>query len=262
MPTALVTGASSGIGAELARSLARRDHDLILAARRADALEVLATELRAEHGRAVTVTPADLSTDEGPPALLDAVLGAGLQVDVLVNNAGFATHGPFARIDLETELAELRLNVVALTWLAKALLPGMLERGRGGILNVASTAAFQPGPGMAVYYASKAYVLHLSEALSEEVRGSGVTVTALCPGPTETGFQRRAGLQGTRLERRRGIFQDASTVAEQGVRAFERGQRVFVPGTANRLGTIVARLVPRAWTARGVAWAHARDERD
>lgn len=261
MPTALVTGASSGIGAELARTLARRDHDLILAARSADALETLATELRAEHGRAVTVAPLDLATDEGPRALLDAVADAGLEVDVLVNNAGFATHGPFARIDLETELAELRLNVVALTWLAKAALPGMLRRGRGGILNVASTAAFQPGPGMAVYYASKAYVLHLSEALSEEVRGSGVTVTALCPGPTETGFQRRAGMEGSRLERRRGIFQDAATVAEQGVRAFERGQRVFVPGTANRLGTIVARLAPRAWTARAIAWVHARNER-
>lgn len=261
MPTALVTGASSGIGAELARSLARRDHDLILTARSGQTLEALAAELRATHGRSVTVAPADLAAAEGPHELLDAVGDAGLEVDVLVNNAGFAAHGPFARIDLETELAQLRLDVVALTWLAKALLPGMLDRGRGGIVNVASTAAFQPGPGMAVYYASKAYVLHLSEALSEEVRGRGVTVTALCPGPTETGFQRRAGMEGTRLARRRGLLQDPATVAEQGVRAFERGQRVFVPGTINRLGTIVARLAPHAWTSRAIAWMHAREDR-
>ena len=261
MPTALVTGASSGIGRELARAFARRDHDLILTARSEGALSELAAELRAAHGRTVTVVPADLAAHDGPRTLLDGIDGAGLSVDVLVNNAGFASYGRFDRTSLDVELAELRLNVVALTWLAKALLPAMVARGSGGILNVASTAAFQPGPGMAVYYASKAYVLHLSEALSEELRGSGVTVTALCPGPTESGFQARAGMQGSRLARRRALFQDAATVADAGVRAFQRGQHVFVPGTVNRLGTMLPRLLPRVWTARAIAWVNAREER-
>lgn len=260
MPTALVTGASSGIGLELARAFARRDHDLVLTARGRDALDALAGELRTEHGAQVDVAPEDLARPGGPAALLDTLTARGHRIDVLVNNAGFATHGRFDRISLETDVAEARLNVLTPTWLMKRLLPGMVQRGTGGVLNVASTAGFQPGPGMAVYYATKAYVLHLSEAVSEELAGTGVTVTALCPGPTASGFQSRAGMDGSRLASGRRLFMDAADVAETGVRAFERGQRVYVPGTLNRLGAMAPRLLPRAWTARLIGWLHERPE--
>ncbi len=258
MPTALVTGASSGIGRELARAFARRDHDLVLTARSHDALHALADELRAAHGVAVEVLPEDLARPGGPAALVDALTDGGHRIDVLVNNAGFATHGRFDDIALEDDIDEARLNMLAPTWLMKRLLPGMVRRGTGGVLNVASTAGFQPGPGMAVYYATKAYVLHLSEAVAEELAGSGVTITALCPGPTESGFQSRAGLEGSRLANRRHLFQDATDVAEAGVRAFERGQRVYVPGTLNRLAAMTPRLLPRAWTAKAIGWLHQR----
>ncbi|MDZ7708576.1 MAG: SDR family oxidoreductase [Trueperaceae bacterium] len=258
MPTALVTGASSGIGLELARAFARRDHDLVLTARSRDALHALADELHAAHGVAVEVVPEDLARPGGPAALVDALTAGGHRIDVLVNNAGFATHGRFDDIALETGIEEARLNMLAPTWLMKRLLPGMVRRGTGGVLNVASTAGFQPGPGMAVYYATKAYVLHLSEAVAEELAGSGVTITALCPGPTESGFQARAGMEGSRLERRRGLFQHPADVAEAGVRAFERGQRVYVPGTANRLAALAPRLLPRAWTTKLIGWLHER----
>jgi hypothetical protein len=260
MPNALITGASTGIGRELARAFARRDHDLILTARSEDRLAALAEELRAAHDREVAVLPVDLADPEGPEALLDRIAGDGHQVDVLVNNAGVARYGRFDRIPADDDLAQLRLNALAPTRLAKALLPGMVARGEGGLLNVASTAAFQPGPGMAVYYASKAYLLHLGEALAEELRGTGVTVTTLCPGPTETAFQERAEMEGSRLERSRALYMDAAAVAEQGVRAFQRGQRVYVPGTLNRLGTVPPRLLPRAWVTRIMSWLHARED--
>lgn len=258
MPTALVTGASSGIGAELARALARRGHDLVLTARREDRLRALAEELRVAHGVDVRVLPADLADPAGPAALLEALRAEGLEVDVLVNDAGFASYGPFAEVPAEDDLAQLRVNVVALTELTKGLLPPMLRRGRGGILNVASTAAFQPGPRMAVYYASKAYVLQLGEALAEETRGSGVAVTTLCPGPTRSGFQARAGMGEARLMRATaGVMLDARRVAEEGVRALERGQVVFVPGLLHRVGTLLARIAPRRLTTRAIARLNA-----
>lgn len=257
MPTALVTGASSGIGRELARSFARRDHDLILSARSEDALERLAGELRETHGVRATALPADLAAPTGPAELVAALREGRHQIDVLVNNAGFARYGPFDSVPADTDRDVLRVNVLAPTWLSKALLPAMIQRGRGGILNVASTAAFQPGPGMAVYYASKAYVLHLSEALAEELRASDVTVTALCPGPTATGFQARAGMRSSRLARRgASLALDPAEVAESGVRAFQRGQRVYIPGSLHRLGAWLPRLVPRGWAAWGVARLH------
>lgn len=263
MATVLVTGASSGIGRELARSFARRGHDLVLTARREEALRELATDLHEAHGAAAQVVPADLAAADGPESLVNAIRAQALTVDVLVNNAGFATYGRFDRTPLDEELDSLRVNVLALTWLSKALLPDMVRRGHGGLLNVASTAAFQPGPRMATYYASKAYVLHLSEALSEELRDTGVTVTALCPGPTESEFQDRAGMQSSRLVRRGEPFvHDATRVAEAGVRAFERGQRIYVPGHLNRLTAALPRLVPRSWTAWGVGRVNAPDEDD
>ena len=259
MPNVLVTGASSGIGRELARTFARRGHDLVVTARRVDRLRALAAELTDAHGVRVRVVPADLSADDAVEGLVASL--EGTTVDVLVNNAGFGTTGAFHEIPPDDDLDQLRVNVMALTKLSKAWLPPMVRRGRGGILNVASTAAFQPGPRAAVYFASKAYVLRLSEALAEELSGTGVTVTALCPGPTPTEFGARAGVRGTRLARlTRGVATDAVTVAEGGVRAFERGQRVYVPGLVHRVGSLLPRIVPTRLLTRAIARAYVTDD--
>ena len=235
MPTALITGASSGIGLEIARILAR-DHDVVLAARSVDKLEALATEIGG-GARAIAV---DLSDPSGPRKLIAEVPA----VDVLVNNAGFADWGPFADAP-EAKLDEMiELNVGALTRLTRAYLPGMVERGRGRVLNLASTASFQPGPLMAVYYATKAYVLSLSEALAEENRGTGVTVTALCPGPTASGFQARAAMEESRLVKGRKL-PSAASVAEYGVKAMNRGDVVAVPGLVNKVMAGSVRFSPR-----------------
>ncbi len=241
MPTALVTGASSGIGLEIARILAN-DHDVTLAARSADKLEALASELGGAR-----VVMVDLSDPSGPRKLV-AELPA---VDVLVNNAGFGDWGPFATA-AETKLDEMiELNVGALTRLARAYLPGMIERGNGRIMNVASTAAFQPGPLMAVYYATKAYVLSFSEALAEETRGSGVTVTALCPGPTASGFQAGAAMEDSRLVKGRKL-PTAAAVAAYAVKAMNRGDVVAVPGFMNKAMAASVRFSPRPVIRRAV----------
>jgi uncharacterized protein len=241
MPSALVTGASSGIGLEIARILAK-DHDLTLAARSADKLEALAAEIGGAR-----VVAVDLSEVSGPRRLV-AELPA---VDVLVNNAGFGDWGTFATA-AETRLDEMiELNVGALTRLARAYLPGMIERGNGRIMNVASTAAFQPGPLMAVYYATKAYVLSLSEALAEETRGTGVTVTALCPGPTASGFQAGAAMEDSRLVKGRKL-PTAAEVAAYAVRAMHRGDVVAVPGFVNKAMAASVRFSPRPVIRRAV----------
>jgi len=233
MPSALVTGASSGIGLEIARVLAN-DYDLTLAARSADKLDALAGEIGGADVIAV-----DLSDPAGPRKL--AELPA---VDVLVNNAGFGDWGPFATA-AETKLDEMiELNVGALTRLARAYLPGMIERQNGRIMNVASTAAFQPGPLMAVYYATKAYVLSLSESLAEETRGKGVTVTALCPGPTASGFQAGAAMEDSRLVKGRKL-PSAAEVATYAVKAMNRGDVVAVPGFMNKAMAASVRFSPR-----------------
>lgn len=237
---ALVTGASGGIGLELATLLARDEHDLVLVARSPDKLAAAAADLSARFGVAVQTIVQDLADPAGARSVFDAV-GA---CDVLVNNAGFATSGHFAEIDLQTELGELQLNIVALTELTKRFLPGMLERKSGRILNVASTAAFQPGPLMAVYYASKAYVLSFSEAVAEELRGTGVTMTCLCPGATQTGFQDRAGLENARLFKI-GVA-DAASVARAGYDAMMRGKPLVIPGLKNKAIAASVRFAPRA----------------
>jgi len=249
--TALITGASGGIGLELARLFAAGGYDLVLVARSAGKLEELAGELR-KHGGAVRLLAKDLARPESPEEVFRELEAAGVAVDVLVNNAGFATYGPFVELDLGRELEELQLNVVTLTHLTKKLLPGMLARRRGGVLNVASTAGFQPGPLMAVYYATKAYVISFSEALAEELSVTGVTVSVLCPGPTATGFQRRAGMEASKLFS--GVMQvaDAAAVARAGYEGFRAGKRIVIPGLLNKVGVQSIRVSPRALVTRMV----------
>jgi short-subunit dehydrogenase len=247
-PVALITGASAGIGKELA-GLFAVDHDLILVARREVELNALADALRKESGGTVHVMPADLGDPTAPQKLFDEVAAKGLTVDVLVNNAGFGTLGPFADADLAKSLSMIQVNVTALAHLTGLFLPGMKQRGRGRILNVGSTAAFQPGPLMAVYYASKAFVLSFSEALWEELRGTGVTVTCLCPGPTKTEFGDVAGMHGTRLFDGPNVT-DVKGVAAAAYSATMRGKRLVIPGFLNKLLVFSVRFSPRRLVLR------------
>ena len=256
--TALITGASSGIGLELARLFASDGYRLVLVARRRDRLEALAAELHAQGAEPGAIVVRDLADPASVDALVDALAQGGIDVDVLVNNAGYATSGRFDQIAARVDLDMLQVNVMTLTALTKRLLPGMISRGRGRILNVASTAAFQPGPGMAAYYASKAYVLSLSEALSEELRGTGVTVTALCPGSTRSGFQERAGIQGIPLLRL-GLL-SAERVAADGYRGLMRGQALVIPHWRHRLMVVLARFSPRALIRRVIAKLQMRPQ--
>jgi len=247
--TALITGASSGIGLELARLFARDGYDLVLVARRREKLEALGKDLTQRHGISCRAIAADLADPTAPAALVRQVEAASVQVDVLVNNAGFGELGLFAETDLETARGMIEVNVTALTALTKLLLPGMLARRRGRVLNVASTAGFAPGPLMAVYYATKAYVISFSEALAEELRGSGVSVTVLCPGPTITEFQSVAHMESTRLFRMPGVM-DAVSVARAGYAGLMRGKRMVVPGLLNQVLPLVIRFSPRAVVVR------------
>ena len=241
--TALITGASFGIGAEFARIFAREGYNLVLVARTADKLRQLASELEKAHGTRSLILAADL-TDPGAPAyVLDQTKRADIQVDVLVNNAGFGQYGLFVDNDLEECLRQIQLNVTTLTHLTRLYLPLMLERQSGGVLNVASTAAFQPGPLMAVYFATKAYVLLFSEAIANELQGTGVTVTCLCPGATTTEFHKRAKATGMRLLKMGSM--DAHTVAEDGYRAFVAGKPVVISGFKNWLVAQSVRFSPR-----------------
>ncbi|MBL6720676.1 MAG: SDR family oxidoreductase [Planctomycetes bacterium] len=256
-PLALVTGASMGIGAELARVLAERGHDLVLTARSEDLLRELSSELEVLGAR-THVLPLDLAA-EGAVAVLVAWLHEqGLEVDVLVNNAGFGTHGPTLEAPSERERAMLQLLVQVPVDLTRALVPAMRARGSGRILQVASTASFQPCPGYALYAASKSALLSWSNALHHELRGSGVTCTTLCPGPTATAFLATAGHRPSGLQRR--TMMTARRVAELGVRGMERGRPTTIPGLFNRLGALLATRLPRTWaTATAGALLRNRD---
>jgi uncharacterized protein len=243
--TALITGASSGIGLELARIFAANKHDVVLVARSEGKLRELARECEASGVRA-HVVPADLATPDGARSIVEAVARLGLEIDTLVNNAGFGVYGRFVDTPLATELASIQVNVVALTELTKRCLPGMVARRRGRILNVASTAGFLPGPLMAVYYATKAYVVSFSEAIANELEGTGVTVTVLCPGPTATGFQAVAHLETSRMV---SLLRKATSrsVAEAGYEAVMSGKVLCIPGVPNKVSALLApRLFPRA----------------
>jgi hypothetical protein len=245
--TCIVTGASSGIGAEIARELARRHLGVTLVARREELLRGLAAELESAHGVRAEVVSADL-TDVDARAALPGVLEArGLTVDVLVNNAGFSTTGPVSASDHAREVAMLRTNVEAVADLCSLVLPGMVARRRGAVLNVASTAAFQPLPGQAGYAASKAFVLSYTQAVRAELHGTGVTATALCPGPVQTEFVATAGLEGdAEGALPKFMWVPADAVARAAVDGMASGKAVVIPGAANRVGAAFAYLTPRA----------------
>lgn len=242
--TALITGASGGIGYELARLFARDRHNLVLVARTASKLTQFAAELQNQFGVPVKTVPLDLSAPPAPRFLFDQLHREGIAVDILVNNAAYGKHGAFSEIPVEENLGQIQLNIAALTQLTWLFLPAMLERRSGKILNVASTAGFQAGPMMAVYYATKAYVISFSEALANELKGSGVTVTCLCPGATDTGFQKRAGTESSILFKKLRPM-DARTVALDGYRALMAGKTLRISGAHNRLVTESQRLAPR-----------------
>jgi short-subunit dehydrogenase len=246
-PWALVTGASSGIGAALARELARHGHDLVLSARSRAPMEVLAEELR-RLGANATIVTADLSRAGAAATLIKEIAASGVEIDVLINNAGLGVAGHFDRIDPARIGEVMQVNIVALTELTRLLLPGMVKRRRGKIMLVASTASFLPGPGMAVYFASKAYVRSLGEALAEELRGSGVTVNVLCPGATATDFFRVAGTGNSVMAQNLRRMMSAQDVAAIGYRGLARGKRVTVTGWLNRALTLAAHLTPHAIT--------------
>lgn len=249
--TALVTGASAGIGSELARLFARHRHDVVLVARREERLTRIAEALQEEYGVTAHVIAADLATTGGPRRLYEAVRERGIEIEYLVNNAGFGTFGPFVETDVNETMELVRLNIGALTELTALFLPPMVERHSGRVLNVASAAAFQPGPLMATYYASKAYVLHLSEALNEELEGKGVSVTALCPGPVRTEFQEVAGMETSGLVLNKRLI-DVERVAEEGYEAMMRGKSMVVPGLATKLLSFGVRFAPRRFVAKFV----------
>ena len=246
--TALITGASSGIGYELSKLFAADGTNLDLIARSEQRLNEIASNLAQTYGVRVTVLAKDLSDPASPDEIFAALQAWSIGVDVLVNNAGFGTYGPFAKIDWAEELRMLQVNVISLTHLTKLFLPGMIERRSGRILNVGSTGSFAPGPLMAAYCATKAFVLSLSEAISEEVRGTGVCVTALCPGVTRTGFQARANVEHIQLTS--GNMMSARQVAEAGYKALMRGQAVVVPGFLNQLLVFAVRIAPRSLARR------------
>jgi uncharacterized protein len=242
--TVLVTGASSGIGRELAKAFAADGCRLILLARKRQALQLLADELRQTYKTQSEVLTADLAESSAPSRVFEHLHANGTRVDVLINNAGFGAQGQVVELPLERQLEMIQVNITSLTHLTRLMLPGMVERRRGGVLNVASTAGFQPGPGMAVYYATKAYVLSFSEAVAEEVAGRGVTITALCPGPTATNFAEAAGARSSRLFTKSAM--SAEAVARSGHHAFRSGRVLAISGFRNQLLAFSVRLGPRA----------------
>ncbi|MGA8340658.1 MAG: SDR family oxidoreductase [Candidatus Sulfotelmatobacter sp.] len=252
--TTLITGASGGIGYELAKLFARDHYNLVLVARSADRLAQVATELQT-HGVTVKTVALDLATPMAPKFLFDQL--QDIPIDIIVNNAGFGAFGEFAQMPEEEILGQIHLNIMALTQLTRLFLPFMVQRRTGKIMNVASTAAFQPGPLMAVYYATKAYVLSFSEAIANELRNSGVTVTCFCPGATHTGFAKRAGTENSRLFKQVGAM-PAEKVARDGYRALMQGRTVAISGAHNWVIAQSVRFTPRKIVTAVSRWVAER----
>jgi short-subunit dehydrogenase len=246
--SALITGASGGIGEELAKLCAAHGYDLVLVARSEERLRKLAGDLIGKHGIRAVALPTDLADPAAPGRLWQELAQEGIEVDVLINNAGFGTQGPFAEMEVDAVNSMLQVNIAALTLLTRLFLPSMIRRGRGKVLNVASTAAYFPGPFMAEYYASKAYVLSLTQALANELQGTGVTATALCPGPTSTGFAERAGVAHANLFQR--SVMAVEQVAREGFEGMLRGSAVVIPGVRNRWLARLSVVAPRSLLAK------------
>lgn len=257
MSTVLITGASGGIGYELAKLFARDHFELVLVARSADRLAQVSNELQA-HQVKVRTFALDLSSPGAPKSLFDELQRENVTVDVLINNAGFGTYGEFAQIPESEILGQIDLNIRALTELTRLFLPAMIAQRNGKIMNVASTAGFQPGPLMAVYYATKAYVISFSEAVANEVQGSGVTVTCFCPGATHTGFARRAGIEHSRLFRLSAMRADR--VAADGYRALTKAKTLAISGAHNWLVAESTRFAPRKLVTAVSRWVVAKTE--
>jgi len=251
MSTVLITGASGGIGYEFAKLLARDHFNLVLVARSEDKLTQVANELR-PHGILVKTIPLDLSSPSAPKSLFEQLQRENIAIDILINNAGFGAYGEFAKMPESKVLGQIDLNIRALTELTRLFLPAMIARKNGRIMNVASVAGFQPGPLMAVYYATKAYVISFSEAIANEVQGSGVTVTCFCPGATHTGFARRAGIEESRLFSLGAM--SAERVARDGYRALMKGQTLAISGTHNWLIAQSTRFAPRKMVTAVSRW--------
>jgi uncharacterized protein len=258
-PAALITGASGGIGYELAKLFANDHHNLVLVARSGPKLTQFADELEHQFGISAKPVALDLAAAAAPQFLFDQLQREGIAVDILVNNAGYGKHGEFARVPLEEHLGQIQLNVSALTALTKLFLGPMLDRRSGRIMNVASTAGFQAGPLMAVYYATKAYVILFSEALANELQKSGVTVTCLCPGATKTGFAKQAGNDRSRLFASLRPM-GAKTVARAGYRGLMKGKTLVIPGVRNWLPVELWRLAPRKMATAVSRWASEKVE--
>ena len=253
MPTDLITGASTGIGRELAQIAAANNYDVVLTARTAQSLQSTATTIERTTARNPHIFPIDLAQPNAAQTLFADITRAGLTLDVLINNAGFGLLGKFADLPEAAQMEMIQLNIGALTQLTRLALPGMIERRTGYILNIASTAAFQPGPLMAIYYASKAYVVSFSEALHNEVKGTGVSVCCLCPGATRTEFQKRAAMEGTRLFDGSHVM-SAQEVAQIGWDAMLQGKHLVVAGRLNAALAFFTRFAPRQMAA-GIARA-------
>lgn len=248
-PLALVTGASAGLGVEFAKLLAKDGYDLVLVARRLDRLEELAKSLQNQFGVTCFCVSVDLSQSDAAVTVDKCLKERQLQVDVLINNAGFGALGKFVDIDLQEQLRMIQVNVSTLVHLTGLILPGMIMRGKGRVMNVASTAAFQPGPLMAMYYATKAFVLSFSEAVHHEIRKTGVTVTCVCPGPTPTEFQTQAKMEESKMFNSR-MMVDPVTVAKVGYEAMQKGKRLIIPGKLTNVLAFATRLTPRSMVLR------------
>lgn len=257
--TVLITGASGGIGYELAKLFARDHHNLVLAARSADKLDQVANELQGSYGITVRAVALDLADEPAPKFLFDQMQQEGIAVDILINNAGFGAFGEFAQMRREDILGQINLNIRALTELTRYFAVPMVSRRRGRIMNVASTAGFQPGPLMAVYYATKAYVISFSEAIANELRDAGVSVTCFCPGATHTGFARRAGNDQSRLFKKLGAM-SADQVALDGYRAVMEGRTLAISGVHNWVTAQSTRFAPRKMVTAISRWVSEKAE--
>lgn len=247
MKTVLITGATFGIGYEFAKIFANKKYNLVLVARNRERLNEIESTLKKDNNIFIKTIVKDLSNSNSAQEIFQELEYDKIVIDILINNAGFGLLGSFSELDLQDQLNMIQVNVSSLVHLTKLILPSMLSRGKGKILNVASTAAFQPGPNMAIYYATKSFVLSFSEALHRELKNNGITVTALCPGPTKTEFQKRARMENINLERSKLLtYMDAEKVARIGYKGLMKGKRVVIPGFINKVGVFLVKFLPKS----------------